>query len=705
MLNIMEVHETNKMIEQEKLDVRTITMGISLLDCAADSVDEVCENIYNKITTYAKDLVSTGQAIERDFGIPIVNKRITVTPISLVGASSCKSSEDFVKIAHALDRAAKKVGVDLIGGYSALVSKSMTPAEEMLIRSLPQALSETDIVCSSVNVGSTKTGIDMNSVELLGHIVKDIAHATADNDSYGCVKFVAFCNAPDDNPFMAGGFHGVTEGDAVINVGVSGPGVVSRALDEAKGKDFEFLCETIKRTAFKITRVGQLVAQEASRRLGVPFGIIDLSLAPTPAVGDSVGEVLEKIGLEQVGAPGTTAALAMLNDQVKKGGIMASSYVGGLSGAFIPVSEDKNMIDAANNGCLKIEKLEAMTCVCSVGLDMIAIPGDTTAATISGIIADEAAIGMVNQKTTAVRVIPVEGKGVGQLRRPHGLRADHSGEPDQLRGLRDPWRPHSGADPLLQELTFLRKNPTFLHGGPGSFAFVKLFLLTAGEVQLSPGFVDGDGGAVGEIQATQRRTHRQTHLLGHMRAGHDVHRIGDIARFRTEQQDVGRPVFDVGVQLGGVRGEGDDARIRHRFHQILEIRVQHHMRHVMVVEPRTAQLGVAKIETQRFHQVQNRSRHGAQADRGTRVARNTRGVVAQVRGGGLRLRCVLRAQHRVHHGNRIAVRVGHQFVRAVIGLAVPVFEHLLDLGFGRLRLGVARCALRVIGMFFVRHKC
>ena len=390
MLNIMEVHETNQMIEQEKLDVRTITMGISLLDCAADDVDTVCDNIYNKITTYAKDLVPTGQAIERDYGIPIVNKRITVTPISLVGASSCKSSDDFVKIAHALDRAAKKVGVDLIGGYSALVSKSMTPAEEMLIRSLPKALSETDIVCSSVNVGSTKTGIDMNSVELLGHIIKDIAHATADNDSYGCVKFVAFCNAPDDNPFMAGGFHGVTEGDAVINVGVSGPGVVSRALDEAKGKDFEFLCETIKRTAFKITRVGQLVAQE-------------------------------KIGLEQVGAPGTTAALAMLNDQVKKGGIMASSYVGGLSGAFIPVSEDKNMIDAASNGCLKIEKLEAMTCVCSVGLDMIAIPGDTTASTISGIIADEAAIGMVNQKTTAVRVIPVEGKGVGEMANFGGL--------------------------------------------------------------------------------------------------------------------------------------------------------------------------------------------------------------------------------------------------------------------------------------------
>ena len=421
MLNIMEVHETNQMIEQEKLDVRTITMGISLLDCASDDVDKTCDNIYRKITTYAKDLVSTGKAIERDYGIPIVNKRITVTPISLVGASSCKTSEDFVKIAHALDKAAKEVGVDLIGGYSALVSKSMTPAEELLIRSLPQALSETDIVCSSVNVGSTKTGIDMNAVELLGHIIKDVAERTADNDSYGCVKFVAFCNVPDDNPFMAGGFHGVTEGDAVINVGVSGPGVVSRALDAAKGKDFEFLCETIKRTAFKITRVGQLVAQEASRRLGIPFGIIDLSLAPTPAVGDSVGEVLEKIGLEQVGAPGTTAALAMLNDQVKKGGIMASSYVGGLSDAFIPVSEDKNMIDAASSDCLTIEKLEAMTCVCSVGLDMIAIPGDTSASTISGLIADEAAIGMVNQKTTAVRVIPVAGKGVGEMANFGGL--------------------------------------------------------------------------------------------------------------------------------------------------------------------------------------------------------------------------------------------------------------------------------------------
>ena len=418
MLNILEVHETNQMIEQEKLDVRTITMGIDLMDCVSTDLQTTCDLIYNKITSYAKDLVSTGESIERDFGIPIVNKRITVTPIALVGASCCKTSADFVQIAHALDRAAKTVGVDLIGGYSALVSKSMTPAEELLIRSLPAALSETDIVCSSVNVGSTKTGIDMNSVELLGHIIKEIAEATADIDSYGCVKFVAFCNAPDDNPFMAGGFHGVTEGDAVINVGVSGPGVVSRALDAAKGKDFEFLCETIKRTAFKITRVGQLVAQEASKRLGIPFGIIDLSLAPTPAVGDSVGEVLEKIGLAQVGA---TAALAMLNDQVKKGGIMASSYVGGLSGAFIPVSEDKNMIDAAESGCLTIEKLEAMTCVCSVGLDMIAIPGDTTASTISGIIADEAAIGMVNQKTTAVRVIPVVGKTVGQMANFGGL--------------------------------------------------------------------------------------------------------------------------------------------------------------------------------------------------------------------------------------------------------------------------------------------
>ena len=421
MLNIMEVHETNQMIEQEKLDVRTITMGISLLDCACDDVDELCDNIYKKIVSYAKDLVPTGRAIEREYGIPIVNKRISVTPISLVGARACKTTDDFVKVIHALDKAAAEVGVNFLGGYSALVGKSMTPAEELLIRSIPQALAETERVCASVNVGSTKTGINMDAVKLMGEVVRATAEATADNDSLGCAKLVVFCNAPDDNPFMAGAFHGVTEGDVVVNVGVSGPGVVKSALVAARGKDFEVLCETIKKTAFKITRVGQLVAQEASRRLGVPFGIIDLSLAPTPAVGDSVGEILEEIGLEQVGAPGTTAALAMLNDQVKKGGVMASSYVGGLSGAFIPVSEDKNMIDAAANGCLTIEKLEAMTCVCSVGLDMIAIPGDTTASTISGIIADEAAIGMVNQKTTAVRVIPVIGKGVGETAEFGGL--------------------------------------------------------------------------------------------------------------------------------------------------------------------------------------------------------------------------------------------------------------------------------------------
>ncbi len=415
MLNITEVHETNQMIEQEKLDVRTITMGISLLDCAGDTVEELAQAIYGKVTACAKDLVSTGRAIERDYGIPIVNKRISVTPVSLVGARVCKAPEDYVRLCHALDDAAKAAGVNFLGGYSALVSKSMTKSDELLIRSIPQALAETDFVCSSVNVGSTKTGIDMDAVRLMGDIVKQTAKATAERDGLGCAKLVVFCNAPDDNPFMAGAFHGVTEGDVVINVGVSGPGVVKRALESARGESFEVLCETIKRTAFKVTRVGQLVAQEASHRLGVPFGIIDLSLAPTPAVGDSVGEILEEIGLEQVGAPGTTAALALLNDQVKKGGIMASSYVGGLSGAFIPVSEDKNMIDAAASGCLTIEKLEAMTCVCSVGLDMIAIPGDTTPATIAGIIADEAAIGMINQKTTAVRVIPVVGKGVGDV--------------------------------------------------------------------------------------------------------------------------------------------------------------------------------------------------------------------------------------------------------------------------------------------------
>ena len=421
MINMFEVSETNNMITQEKLDVRTITMGISLLDCIDSSVEKVCENVYNKITTLAKNLVSTGKDIEKEYGIPIVNKRISVTPIALVGSAACKTTDDFVEIAKSLDRAAKEVGVNFIGGYSALVSKGMTKAEELLIRSIPKALAVTERVCSSVNIGSTKTGINMDAVRLMGSIVKEAAEYTKDQDSLGCAKLVVFCNAPDDNPFMAGAFHGVTEADAIINVGVSGPGVVMHAISQVRGQNFEVLCETIKKTAFKITRVGQLVAQEASRRLSIPFGIIDLSLAPTPAVGDSVAEILEEIGLEEVGAPGTTAALAMLNDQVKKGGIMASSYVGGLSGAFIPVSEDRNMIEAATKGSLCIEKLEAMTCVCSVGLDMIAIPGDTSAATISGIIADEAAIGMVNQKTTAVRVIPVIGKKVGDTAEFGGL--------------------------------------------------------------------------------------------------------------------------------------------------------------------------------------------------------------------------------------------------------------------------------------------
>ena len=402
------------MIEQENLDVRTITMGISLLDCIDSNLDKVNENIYNKITRYARDLVETGDKIAMEYGIPIVNKRISVTPIALIGGAACRTSEDFVTIAKTLDRAAKTVGVNFIGGYSALVSKGMTPAEELLIRSIPQALAETERVCSSVNVGSTRTGINMDAVRLMGEIVLETAKASEDQDSLGCAKLVVFCNAPDDNPFMAGAFHGVTEADCIINVGVSGPGVVKTALQKVRGKDFETLCEMIKRTAFKVTRVGQLVAQEASKRLGVPFGIVDLSLAPTPAVGDSVAEILEEIGLERVGAPGTTAALALLNDQVKKGGVMASTAVGGLSGAFIPVSEDQGMIDAVNLGALSLEKLEAMTCVCSVGLDMIAIPGDTKASTISGIIADEAAIGMINQKTTAVRVIPVIGKGVGE---------------------------------------------------------------------------------------------------------------------------------------------------------------------------------------------------------------------------------------------------------------------------------------------------
>ncbi len=415
MINIFEVNETNKMIDQENLDVRTITMGISLLDCVDSDIDVVCENVYKKITTLAKDLVKTGEDISAEYGIPIVNKRISITPAALVGGAACKTTGDFVKLAKTLDKAAKEVGVNFLGGYSALVSKGMTKADELLIRSIPEALACTDFVCSSVNVGSTKTGINMDAVRLMGEIVKETAEATKEQDSLGCAKLVVFCNAPDDNPFMAGAFHGVTEADAIINVGVSGPGVVKYALGQVRGENFEVLCETIKKTAFKITRVGQLVAQEASRRLGVPFGIIDLSLAPTPAIGDSVADILEEIGLEHAGAPGTTAALALLNDQVKKGGVMASSYVGGLSGAFIPVSEDQGMINAVNAGALTIEKLEAMTCVCSVGLDMIAIPGDTKATTIAGIIADEAAIGMVNQKTTAVRLIPVIGKGVGEI--------------------------------------------------------------------------------------------------------------------------------------------------------------------------------------------------------------------------------------------------------------------------------------------------
>ena len=414
MINIFEVNETNKMIDQENLDVRTITLGISLLDCIDTDLDKVNENIYNKITKLAKNLVSTGQEIEKEFGIPIVNKRISVTPISLVGGSACKTPEDFVTIAKTLDKVAHEVGVNFIGGYSALVSKGMTKADENLINSIPQALACTERVCSSVNVGSTKTGINMDAVKLMGEIVRKTAEYTKEQDSLGCAKLVVFCNAPDDNPFMAGAFHGVTEADAIINVGVSGPGVVRTALTKVRGENFEVLCETIKKTAFKVTRVGQLVAKEASKRLGIPFGIVDLSLAPTPAIGDSVADILEEIGLERVGAPGTTAALALLNDQVKKGGVMASSYVGGLSGAFIPVSEDQEMINSVTAGALTIEKLEAMTCVCSVGLDMIAIPGDTKATTIAGIIADESAIGMIIQKTTAVRVIPVIGKGVGE---------------------------------------------------------------------------------------------------------------------------------------------------------------------------------------------------------------------------------------------------------------------------------------------------
>ena len=414
MINQFEVIETNKMIDEENLDVRTITMGISLLDCIDSDLKICCDKIYEKIYNSAKDLVATGEKISHEYGIPIVNKRISVTPIALVGGACCKSSDDFVMIAKTLDKAAHDVGVNFLGGYSALVSKGMTKADELLIRSIPKALATTELVCSSVNLGSSKTGINMDAVRLMGSVIKETAELTKEQDSLGCAKLVVFCNAPDDNPFMAGAFHGVTEADRIINVGVSGPGVVKTALEAVRGESFEVLCETIKKTAFKVTRVGQLVAKEASRLLGVPFGIVDLSLAPTPAIGDSVADILCEIGLEYAGAPGTTAALALLNDQVKKGGVMASSYVGGLSGAFIPVSEDQGMIDAVVANALTLEKLEAMTCVCSVGLDMIAIPGDTKDTTISGIIADEMAIGMVNNKTTAVRLIPVIGKGVGE---------------------------------------------------------------------------------------------------------------------------------------------------------------------------------------------------------------------------------------------------------------------------------------------------
>ena len=411
MLNTTDILETIRMIDDENLDIRTITMGISLLDCADSDIHASCDKIYEKICRRAERLVPVGEEIERTYGIPIINKRISVTPISMLCAVSGGNPVEYAKV---LEKAIGKVGVNFLGGYSALVHKGFSAGDRELINSIPEALAETEHVCSSVNVGSTKAGINMDAVAMMGGIIKRAAELTTDKNCMGAAKIVVLCNAPEDNPFMAGAFHGVTEADAIINVGVSGPGVVKHALEKVRGENFEVLCETIKKTAFKVTRVGQLVAQEASKRLNIPFGIIDLSLAPTPAIGDSVADILEEIGLEHAGAPGTTAALALLNDQVKKGGVMASSYVGGLSGAFIPVSEDQGMINAVNDGALTIEKLEAMTCVCSVGLDMIAIPGDTKASTISGIIADELAIGMVNQKTTAVRLIPVIGKGVGE---------------------------------------------------------------------------------------------------------------------------------------------------------------------------------------------------------------------------------------------------------------------------------------------------
>ena len=411
MINRNEILETNRMIDDMNLDVRTITMGISLLDCADADVDKFNEKIYKKITTYAKDLVKVGDELAKKYGVPVVNKRISITPIA-IAAAGCKT-DSYVSIAKTLDRVAKEVGVNFIGGFSALVHKGYTQSDRTLIASIPEAMAVTERVCSSVNIGTSRNGINMDAVKEMGEIIIKTAELTKDIECIGCAKLVIFCNAVEDNPFMAGAFHGVGEGDCAINVGVSGPGVVKKALEEVRGADFETLCETVKRTAFKITRVGQMIAKEASEKLNVPFGIIDLSLAPTPAVGDSIAEIFQEMGLAEPGAPGTTAALALLNDNVKKGGVMASSYVGGLSGAFIPVSEDHGMIEAAEKGALTLEKLEAMTCVCSVGLDMIAIPGDTPATTISGIIADEAAIGMVNNKTTAVRLIPVVGRKEG----------------------------------------------------------------------------------------------------------------------------------------------------------------------------------------------------------------------------------------------------------------------------------------------------
>lgn len=449
MINKFEAYETLRMIDNEHLDVRTITMGISLLDCVDSSSEIACNKIYDKITKKAEKLVATGESIEKELGIPIINKRISVTPISLVAGASAASN--YTCYAKALDKAAKAVGVNFIGGFSALVQKGFTKGDRILIDSIPQALSETDIVCSSVNVGSTRAGINMDAVKRMGEIIKETAHLTKETSGFGCAKLVVFTNAVEDNPFMAGAFHGVGEADCVINVGVSGPGVVKSALEKVKGKDFNTVAETVKKTAFKVTRMGQLVAYEASRRLDVPFGIVDLSLAPTPAVGDSVAYILEEMGLEKCGTHGTTAALALLNDAVKKGGVFASSSVGGLSGAFIPVSEDAGMISSASVGALSLEKLEAMTCVCSVGLDMIVVPGDTPASTISAIIADESAIGMINNKTTAVRIIPAPGKKVGDVVEFGGLLGTgpvmavnkYSSEEFILRGGRIPAPMHS----------------------------------------------------------------------------------------------------------------------------------------------------------------------------------------------------------------------------------------------------------------------